>query len=311
MNRPQVSILVPVYNAEKFLRECLDSIINQTYRNLQIVLINDGSTDTSWEIMKEYAGKDSRIEIYNQDNRGVAQTRKNLLDKAIGNFVLFVDSDDWIKLNTIEFVMAEQAKGDYDMVSFATVDSTDKSDYVYSQSDAIREFLYHRKFNGSLWNKATRRALFDGLSFDPSISYGEDALMTWQILQRVNKVRFTSMPFYHYRMNDNSISHQSFSFKKFSAYYVWEQICSDVDNSEWAKYSDIAHGRYAIEMTLLLLSAAKSSIKKDSSIRKLQQIVKRDGKYISLINRDSPKMRLFSLLASWSFPATKFISKFI
>ena len=92
-----VSILVPVYNSAPYLRKCVGSITGQTYTDLQIVLINDGSTDDSWDIMQELARQDKRIEIYSQPNCGVAATRNRLLDKVRGDFVLFVDSDDWIE----------------------------------------------------------------------------------------------------------------------------------------------------------------------------------------------------------------------
>ena len=103
-----VSILVPVYNASQYLRECVASLTGQTYTDLQIVLINDGSTDDSWDIMQELARNDKRLEVYSQPNCGVAATRNHLLDKARGDFVLFVDSDDWIELDTVEILMNKQ-----------------------------------------------------------------------------------------------------------------------------------------------------------------------------------------------------------
>ena len=92
-----VSILVPVYNAAPYLGECVASLTGQTYTDLQIVLINDGSTDNSMDVLKELSRNDGRIEVYSQPNRGVATTRSHLLSKAKGDFVLFVDSDDWIE----------------------------------------------------------------------------------------------------------------------------------------------------------------------------------------------------------------------
>ena len=103
-----VSILVPVYNASQYLRECVASLTGQTYTDLQIVLINDGSTDDSWDILKDLAQQDKRLEVYSQPNSGVAATRNRLLEKANGDFVLFVDSDDWIELDTIETLVEEQ-----------------------------------------------------------------------------------------------------------------------------------------------------------------------------------------------------------
>ena len=121
MKEPLVTILSPCYNVEVYLPECLDSILNQTYKNLQIVLIDDGSTDHTWSILKDYSSKDSRIEIYHQENQGVSITRNNLLDKVKGDYVLFVDSDDWIELNMVEFLVNNAQSNRADIVSCACV----------------------------------------------------------------------------------------------------------------------------------------------------------------------------------------------
>ena len=113
-----VSILVPIYNVSRYLRECVGSLTRQTFTDLQIVLINDGSSDDSWEILQKLAQQDQRLEIYSQPNCGVAATRNRLLEKARGEFVLFVDSDDWIEQDTVEILMQEQKKEDYDIVMY-------------------------------------------------------------------------------------------------------------------------------------------------------------------------------------------------
>ena len=100
--QPLISILIPIYNVESYLPQCLDSIVQQTYKNLQIVLIDDGSQDHSLTICHDYATKDNRIEVYSQKNQGVAATRNHLLEKVKGDYVLFVDSDDWIEADMIE-----------------------------------------------------------------------------------------------------------------------------------------------------------------------------------------------------------------
>ena len=176
-----VSILVPVYNAAPYLKECVDSLTGQTYRDLQIVLINDGSTDGSWAVLEELARKDKRLEIYTQRNCGVAATRNHLLEKARGEFVLFVDSDDWIELNTIETLIEEQQKGDYDLVSFQ-ISNALPQDMDYTQEQVVKLFLEHKDFRGSLCDKLIKAKLFDGLQTDPGVYYGEDALLVWQVL---------------------------------------------------------------------------------------------------------------------------------
>ena len=304
-----VSILVPVYNAAPYLRDCVSSLVNQTYTDLQIVMIDDGSVDDSLSIMQELAKKDSRIEIYNQPNFGVATTRNRLLEKARGEFVLFVDSDDWIELNTIELLINEQKKADYDIVSFQLSDPL-SSDKDYEQEEAIKQFLIHRTFRGSLCDKLIKRELFEGLQIDPTVSYGEDALLVWQVLQRVKKIRVLGKVLYHYRVNPASLSRQKFNGRKFTAYTTWTTISQDAD-VDWPQYSDIARARFACEMTQILRFAAANDYKRNMSVKLLQEEVRRDGHLIKKTGISSLKMRMYAWLVShhywWATVLTKYL----
>ena len=133
MNNPLVSILVPVYNVEAYLPQCLDSLLGQTYSHLQIVLIDDGSSDNSWTIMQQYAAQDSRIEIYHQENQGVATTRNHLLEKIKGDFVLFVDSDDWVELDMVEFLVGKATENQADVVTCGNVINDGIPPTVYTE----------------------------------------------------------------------------------------------------------------------------------------------------------------------------------
>lgn len=294
-----VSILVPVYNAASFLRQCVGSITGQTYTDLQIVLINDGSTDDSWTIMQELASQDKRIEIYSQPNCGVAATRNRLLEKVRGDFVLFVDSDDWIELNTVEILMNEQEKGDYDIVAYQLT-SPKPCDEYYDQNQVIKLFLEHSRFRGSLCDKLIKSDLYRGLMIDSTVSYGEDALLIWQVLQRINKVCVLGKVLYHYRVNEESLSHQSFNGKKFTAYTTWDYISRDTLEL-WPQYSDLAKARFACEMAQILRAAAMAGYKYDDSVRLLQEEVRRDGFLIRKTKLSTLKMSILAYLVSHSY----------
>ena len=107
-----ISIIVPVYNSEKYIDKCLDSILNQTYKDLEIVLVNDGSNDQSLKILEKYALRDTRIKVVNQENKGVAAARNTGLDNATGEYILYVDSDDWIENNMVERMVELSANAD-------------------------------------------------------------------------------------------------------------------------------------------------------------------------------------------------------
>ena len=304
-----VSILVPVYNAAPYLRECVSSLTNQTYKDLQIVMIDDGSADDSLAIMQELANKDSRIEIYSQPNCGVATTRNRLLDKARGEFVLYVDSDDWIELNTVEILINEQSKADYDIISFQISDPL-SSDNDYDQEEAVKLFLEHKTFRGSLCDKLIKRELMEDLQIDPTVSYGEDALMVWQVLQRVKKIRVLGKVLYHYRVNPASLSRQKFNGRKFTAYTTWGTISQD-SAVDWPEYSDIARARFACEMTQILRFAAASGYKRNMSVKLLQEEVRRDGHLIKKTGISSWKMSMYAWLVSrhywWASVLTKYL----
>lgn len=304
-----VTILVPVYNAAPYLRQCVESLTGQTYTDLQLVFINDGSTDESWQVLQDLAHEDSRIEIYSQPNSGVAATRNRLLDKVRGDFVLFVDSDDWIELDTIASLMSEQEKGDYDIVSFQLGAARDFDEHL-TQEEVVKRFLEHLSFRGSLCDKLVKSELYEGLKIDQTVSYGEDAMLVWQVLQRAKSVSVMGRAFYHYRENEDSLSRQRFNGKKFTAYTAWDMICRDVDES-WPQYSDIAHARSACEMTQILRAAALSGYPHDDSVRLLQESVRRDGPKIAKVGISSLKMSMYAWLISHHYWLARRLSEFL
>lgn len=278
-NKPLVTILLPVYNVEGFLPQCIESLIYQTYTHLQIVLIDDGSKDRSWQIMQEYAEKDSRIEIYHQENQGVAVTRNHLLEKVKGDYVLFVDSDDWVELDMVEFLVTKNLEHDADVAICSHVinDSPVSSfndEQLLDQETAIKQFLIHKDLKGSLYTKLVKNSLLHNLTFNPCISYGEDALFCWHFFQKAQKIVVTDRKLYHYRMNTSSISHQSFGDKKLTGHLTWS-IITEETSKLWPQYLDIAKARWGMEDMYLLRQAAQSNYPCDNSIKELQQTVKR------------------------------------
>lgn len=282
----------------------------QSYKDLQIIFIDDGSTDDSWDILKEFASKDNRIEIYRQQNSGVSATRNNLLNKAIGDFILWVDSDDWIDNNTVDLLLQEQEKENYDLVVFRLYGWRDDFVGSFDKEVAIPLFLEHKSLTGSLCNKLIRRTLFEGLRFDESVCFGEDALMIWQILQRVSNVCVIKDQLYHYTSNMYSLSRQQFNGKRFTSYTVWNAICEDVAE-EWPQFIDIAKARFACEMTLILRNAVRTKYKRDMGIRILQEEVRRDGHLIYKTGVSTKQMRLFAWLVSHNYWLATKLSPYI
>ena len=310
-----VSILVPIYNAEAYISQCLKSILGQTYPVLQVILIDDGSTDNSFAICQEYANSDSRIELYHQENQGVAVTRNNLLYKVRGDYVLFVDADDWIEPDMVESLVNLAETHNADIVTCKNVinDSVCQKDSielnVWSQEETIYHFLRHIILNGSLWNKLIRTRLLNGIKFQPDISFGEDALFCWQVLQCTRKVVQTSAQYYHYRMNNDSISHNAWRpQKKGSNHIVWEQIEYDT-KLLWPEYIDIVKVRSALEDMWALYYASASRYKYDIHIEVRQQNISRNIWKILKSDIPSLNMKLYAVIASISYCVLKYIHK--
>ena len=163
----KVSIIIPVYNVEKYLAECLDSVINQTYSNLQIIVVDDGSTDASGQICDEYAEKDNRITVIHQVNAGAANAKNTGLDNVKGDYVTFVDSDDWVELNWIETMTDAMEKYDVDVVEcgFDRVyaDSIGEGK-IYQDGEILTVEDYFRQYNENwvsviFWNKLFKASL--------------------------------------------------------------------------------------------------------------------------------------------------------
>lgn len=308
---PVVSILIPAYNVAEYLSQCLDSVVNQTYSNLQVIVVDDGSKDETWKVAIQYADKYSYVEVHHQDNVGVATTRNTLLSLAKGDYVLFVDSDDWIEYDMVDRMLNTllQSKCDIavcgnfkELKGVSTICPVVNTEYVFTGTEnIIKEFLFHKELNGSLWNKIVPRKFYDGLTFRTDIWYGEDCLFFWQALNRgVNKIYFMSDCFYHYRMNEQSISHEKFNFKKMTGHEVWKQINDDVQ-IKWPSLSNLSKSAYAVSDMWLLYYAALSNYKIDDNIRSYQKNVRKNLKLINHSGLIDKKKTLFALLISISY----------
>ena len=234
----KVSIIVSIYNIEKYLVKCLRSITNQTYTNIEIILIDDGSTDTSGEICDYFANNDKRIVVKHKKNGGLVSARKTGLKKATGSYVVFVDGDDWIEYNMIESLLKIAVDNDADFVDSGFYEEKEESGVCIerplkklienSSKDIIGKWLCQWMNNSvrcsirsTIWSKIYKTPLIKAsYSFVPKeMSLGEDYINFITLLYLIqNKVCVTSEIFYHYRNRNNSLCHND-SFN----YYVNNQ----------------------------------------------------------------------------------------
>ena len=207
-----VSIIIPVFKVETYLEECLESICSQTYKSLEIIIIDDGSPDTSGKIADAYALKDARITVFHIDNIGAAGARNVGLKHCHGDYIAFVDSDDWLESSFIETMVQTILKKDVDLVQCQFYDEykniscahtiTD-SELLFSNQSFIRHLLYHWE-DALLWNKIYRKELLENLLFTEGHCI-DDEFFTYQALMKAGKTYLLTDLLYHYRQRKNSL----------------------------------------------------------------------------------------------------------
>ncbi len=222
----EISIIVPIYNAEKSIKRCLDSIKSQTFSNYEVLLINDGSTDNSAQICEEYCKKDIRFKLINQENSGPSASRNRGIDSAVSKYISFIDSDDYVEPNMLQefYNAAEASQADLTMCSFITEFSDGhfrkykslKKPGVF-QGEECKEIAIQAidKWQCNIipysWIRFIKREIieFPRLRFNTSVYRGEDYLFWVQVHFRVNSLcLITDKHLYHYVQNDNSITHK-------------------------------------------------------------------------------------------------------
>lgn len=224
---PAVSIIIPVYNAEKTIDRCVNSILNQKYKDFELLLLNDGSTDSSGQICDAYAKKDKRVHVLHKENSGVSDTRNRGIALAKGDYIQFADSDDWIAPDATRFMVQAAAENDCDMViadfyrvigervsqkgSIEEEGVLKREDYAIRMMQKPADFYY-----GVLWNKLYRRSIIETyrLRMDSSVSWCEDFMFNLEYVRHARTIYALKIPVYYYVKTKGSLVSQGLSMKK-------------------------------------------------------------------------------------------------
>lgn len=237
-----LSIIVPVYKVEKYLKRCLDSILAQTYKNIEIILIDDESPDNSGAICDEYALKDNRIRVFHIENNGVSSARNFGLKKANGEYIGFADSDDYIAPEMYEVLVnnLEENNADISICGFSQEDVNGKF-YRYwkeditinlSTDEQIECLLENRYYRCSIWDRIFKKEVLNNVSFPKDIKIYEDMLFDYEAIKNSEKAVYTSTPYYYYCENDsNSAARSPFSDTKMDIIKVCKIIYDDINNN--------------------------------------------------------------------------------
>lgn len=227
----KISVVVPIYNVEKYLKKCVDSIVNQTFSDLEIILVDDGAKDSSGQMCDELAKEDSRIKVIHKQNGGLSDARNVGLEKATSEYVLFIDSDDYIALNMVERLYELHQKYNVDMTAcgvYNVYSSGEKPQYgkieefVCDNIDAYAHILVGKKIPGTICNKLMKREKIKDLRFPVGKLY-EDAFFTISLMQNIKKVAVTTEPLYYYFHRVGSITTTSFKKKDMDIVEAYQQ----------------------------------------------------------------------------------------
>lgn len=210
---PKISVIIPIYNTAEYLACCLDSILHNTYRNLEIICVNDGSTDNSLIILEQYAAEDSRIVAVNQGNAGVSAARNTGLDKATGDFIAFVDSDDWVHPQYFEILMHFMSKTAASVVACNyshVIDATPNQKIDISTCKPVylnfNEIMSNGYLKRIIWGRIYKKTYISGLRFPKGIKWGEDTIFNVSALCSTSsaQVVIVDVPLYFYLQRENS-----------------------------------------------------------------------------------------------------------
>lgn len=260
-DRMKISVIIPVYNVEKYLERCLESVLNQTHSNLEIILVNDGSRDSSLQICEKYAMMDQRIKVISQSNQGLSAARNTGVEQATGEYIAFLDSDDWLELDAYEYLLDALQRSEVDMIvagiARTSIENVRHSDTF--EEEILTQEQYMQRFFKIGWqgieyyvcNKLMKASVVKEVQFPVGLT-AEDVLATFRYILQVDRVLVSNKVVYNYFRNPQSIT-ATFSEKDFDLETIWDMVVVEAQRSqnltyiEWAKVN-----RQRVNLALLM-----------------------------------------------------------
>ncbi|MBM7540675.1 glycosyltransferase family 2 protein [Amphibacillus cookii] len=297
---PKISVVVPVYKVERYLPKCIDSILNQTYRNLEIILVNDGSPDYCGTICNKYAEIDERICVIHKENGGLSDARNAGLRIATGRYISFIDSDDYIHSEFYRYLLEDMIENKADIVQCGYTKVTEESDhdlinesvnkldtFVFSKKQEILDNLYNQNYGDTvvIWNKLFKLNLFQDIEF-PKGKVHEDELTTYKLLYQANKLVIMERKMYYYLQRTSSIMGAGFNHQRLNQIEAYD--------NQWQFYHE--HG--LIELQKKALRRLESLVRGSINRVIIYDIDNRDVIINKLIQYYKDHLQVFELYPS-------------
>jgi len=264
----KISVIIPVYNSEKYLSECIDSVVTQKYSDIEILLIDDGSTDNSGAICDSYAEKYQNIYSYHNVNSGPAFSRRFGVEKATGEYISFIDSDDWVGEDFLQILYDDATKCDADFVTALYTDvytnahtngkrvecpCSLKEDITIEDDEFILQIHGTRNITTGPYPKLIKRKLFEGIDYHEDVTIGEDYCMVLQLMEKASKIRVLKGHIYYRRMHGGNISRQGYTDRHKKALDNYIEVRNRLI-SKYPQYETEIKG-YHIEYELAVITA--------------------------------------------------------
>lgn len=314
-DRPLISVIVPVYNVRKYIRQCLESIQSQTYDALEILLVDDGSTDGSGKICDELAKEDERIVVIHQENKGLSGARNSALDIARGELITFVDSDDWVEQQTVEKLLAAMMQEDADLAICGAVFCGEdghvlferKSDklIIASGEELMRLFLCSNIGIGTSWGKLYKTCFFDKLRF-PEERYHEDGYTTHQLLDFSYRTVVIPEALYWYRQTPQSILHRTFNVRHMDALYAAQERADYIEH-RYPNLSKFAYAGIVYAASVVYERMIKAKFYDTRIETELQAAIRKNLLSFLRYSKSKLQTKLFALCAAVSMSATRLL----
>lgn len=318
----KISVIVPIYNVEKYIGRCVESILNQTYKNIELILVDDGSTDRSGKICDEFSENDKRIQVLHNHNRGVSEARNAGLETMSGDYVMFVDSDDWIDPFMIEKMYRTLKKYDTELVvcepiyAYETHISNPNlsgESFLLDNEEALKLLVEDRRFRSVLWNKLYAKRLWQDIRL-PKGKHYEDVRTIYKIYELCEKIAFLEQGLYYYFQRDQSIVHSS----KIDSYLELVDAVEERKKNLEVKYPDMRPQLAASVVSAVLIVYREAGIhqikmEKDTEnlLNKKVKMYKQKGLFLYFSPRFKLEYILYSLTPGGLTKVSKYTEKMI
>ncbi len=281
----KISVIVPVYNGQDVLRKCIDSILGQTHSDIEIVIVNDGSTDSTRDIVEDYKKKYSNVVVIHKQNEGLPQARKTGVEASTGQCIGFVDADDWIEPDMYSrlYEVLEKYHADVSCTGYfidygrgEKIAYGSKKEFIYDSEHALKGVNQRKYVLPFAWNKLYHRTCFEGVDYPVGNIIGEDYAIVTQVLSKAKRVVWIEQPLYHYIRQKNSMSLGGFNRESFFVEFESYKFRMNAIKEKFPQLSQCVNNYLITELLCYVTRMGRNNNYDDEALKIIKRVVKRD-----------------------------------